>query len=630
MNAFIDNSILRARQQEHQKLPKILAYGIGSSLVFHGIAAVALNYLPQPIPAPVEVTLIDPSELPPELKSSPQPPKIKPTPKPKMIAKVTPTPTPSVKVTPTPIPTPSVKIIPTPTPSVKTKPDLTPQVVKIVTKPVIPFVPTQKVTKTAVANDFEKEQNQVRNSLSKNPSQQSQAVTEPSKKQVRSNPDQIPEASSQPSANSSPLNNTQLAFRDPARSPKAVSLSGTEPSSSAGASQSDDQLNNGDPGKGNSSRAATPGNLAAKNIDKTAGNDQPLAAGRTGRSPLARAELSSEAFGGDGSEFAFNPPGSLGSNPLSGSSIGDSGNGQPLASAGTGKLSSSSNGSSAGGAFGDDVDGFAIELSPSNGNISRSTPGSSTGNNGNGWPLARAGTGKFGAGSNSNGTGGIAGDDSSELGSGLSPSNGNISRSTLGGNAGSHGNGRPLASAGTNKFGGVSNGNVADGVSGDGGDEFGTAPIPSRGNSSRSAGGNLSGNGNSRSLISGGNNGLSKNSGANSGNEASGEDLAGTTVPNGKITARNNAQSYITELRCLENCQPNDPGVVSKTTAVRIKLKLDDAGRVADASMIKSGGDQSLDGFAESAFKRMRFELPAGFTKRVFIVTMRFVKSREE
>jgi hypothetical protein len=571
MTAFTNNSILRARQQEHQKLPKILAYGIGGSLAFHGIAAVALNYLPQPIPAPVEVTLIDPSELPPELKPSPQPPKIKPTPKPKTIAKVTPTPTPKPSVKTTPTPTPSITL--KPTPLVKAKPDLTPQVVKIVTRPVVPFIPAQKVTKTATASDFEKEQNQVRNSLLKNPSQQSQTVAKPSKKQVRSNPDQIPEASSQPGANSSSLNSTQLAFKDPDRSTETTGLSGTEPNLSAGAGQSDDQLNNGSPGNSNNGQAATPGNLAARNIDKTGSNDQPLTAGRTGRSPLARAELSSEAFGGDGSELAFNLPSGLGGNPRSSSSVGYSGNGQPLAPAGTGKFGSSSNGSSAEGTGGDGSDGFEVAL----------IPGSEGG-----------------------------------------------SRSTLGDNAGSHGNGRPLASAGTNKFGGVSNGNVADGVSGDGGDGFGTAPIPSRGNSSRSAGGNLSGNGNSRSLISGGNNRLSKNSGANSGNEASGEDLGETTVPNGKITARNNAQSYITELRCLENCQPTDPGVVSKTTAVRIKLKLDDTGWVADASMIKSGGDQSLDGFAESAFKRMRFELPTGFTKRVFIVTMRFVKSREE
>jgi hypothetical protein len=577
MTAFTDNSILLARQQEHQKLPKILAYGIGGSLAFHGIAALALNYLPQPVPTPVEVTLIDSSEIPPELKPSPQPPKIKPTPKLKTTAKVTPTPTPtpSVKITPTPTPTPSVKITPTPipTPSVKAKPDLTPQVVKVVTRPVVPLISTQKATKTATANDFEKEQNRARNSFLKNPNQQSQIAAKPSKKQVRSNPDRISGASSQPDANSSPLNNTQLAFKNPTRSTKAGGLFGTEPNSSAGAGQSDDQFNNGSPGNGNNSRAATPGSLATRDIDKTGSNGEPLTAGRTGRSPLARAELSSEAFGSDGSELAFNLPSGLGGNSRSSGSVGYSGNGQPLAPAGTGKFGSSSNGSSAEGTGDDGSDGFEVALIPGSG-------------------------------------GG--------------------SRSTLGDNAGSDGNGRPLASAGTNKFGGVFNGNVAGGVSGDGGDGFGTAPIPSRGNSSRSAGGNLSGNGNSRSLISGGNNRLLKNSGANSGNEASGEDLAGTTVPNGKITARNNTQSYITELRCLENCQPTDPGVVSKTTAVWIKLKLDDTGWVADASMIKSGGDQSLDGFAERVFKRMRFELPPGFTKRVFTVTMRFVKSREE
>jgi hypothetical protein len=587
MTAFIDNSILRARQQEHQKLPKILAYGIGGSLAFHGIAAVALNYLPQPILAPVEVTLIDSSELPPELKPSPQPPKIKPTPKPKTIAKVTPTPTPkpSVKITPTPTPTPSVKITPTPTPSVtpkpnplvKAKPDLTPQVVKIVIRPVMPFIPAQKVTKTATASDFEKEQNRVRNSLLKNPSQQSQTVAKPSKKQVRSNLDQIPGASSQPDVNSSLLNNTQLAFKDLTRSTKDGGLSGTEPNSSAGASQSDDQFNNGSPGNGNNSQAATPGNLAARNIDKTGGNGQPLTAGRTGRSPLAQAELSSEAFGGDGSELAFNPSGGLGSNPRSSSSIGDSGNGQPLDPASTGKFGSGSSDSSAGGIAGDNGDGFGVGLSPRNGNISRSTPGGNVGNNGKGQPLASAGTGKLGGGSSGNVTG--------------------------------------------------------DG--GDGGDGFGTALIPSRGNGSRSVPQTGAGSGTNGKLAydrtGGAGRGLgnSDKSGSADGFD-NGDEFFGGSSPGGLSRSRSSGiirsggKGFGSGLECIANCYPEHSEILDYDLTINAKITLDNSGKVVDVKLPSPSKNIALNKFTENAFGKMQFKLPASVTKRIFSVHFRF------
>jgi hypothetical protein len=78
-----NNHIALARSQEQQKLFKILVCGIGCSLILHGIAAIAFNLLPQQSSDnSVEVTLIDSSELPPELQPSP---------------------TPSVKTTPTPI-----------------------------------------------------------------------------------------------------------------------------------------------------------------------------------------------------------------------------------------------------------------------------------------------------------------------------------------------------------------------------------------------------------------------------------------------------------------------------------------------------------------------------------------------
>jgi hypothetical protein len=189
-----NNYIALARSQDQQKLPKILAYGIGSSLVLHGIAAMVFNCLPQQIPdSSVEVTLIDSSELPPEFKSSPIPtPSVRITPTPTPSVKITPTPTPSVKITPiptpsvritpaptpsvkiaptptpsikitptptpsvkiTPTPTPSVKITPTPTPSVKIKPEQTPVVIRIVSQPI---PPQQQPTPTPVQNNPNRE-----------------------------------------------------------------------------------------------------------------------------------------------------------------------------------------------------------------------------------------------------------------------------------------------------------------------------------------------------------------------------------------------------------------------------------------------------------------------------------------
>ncbi len=354
MTNFTDNAIFLARQQEQQKLPQILAYGIGGSLMFHGVAALAFNYLPKPVSTPVEVTLIDPSEIPPELKPSPQPPQITPA-KPKKIAKITP--------------------LPTPTASVKSKPEPKPQIVKIVTKLIIPALETTKTT----ANDFEKNQNQ-----------QSQTATKPNKKQVESSPDRTSENLTLADSNSSPLNNSQLALKDLNRSTEAGGLFGTEANLPAGENSNNDQFNNVSPGGGSNSQAATPGNLAAKNINNTVlgGNGQPLTSGRVSRLP--------GAFGGSDS---VNSAGGSGS------------------------------------------DGFEVAASPGSGDGSRSTPGGNTGGNrGNGQPLA-AGR-KFGGGSGGSGTGGGIGDEGDGLEAGLNPNRGKVSRSISGIGQGSGGNGR--------------------------------------------------------------------------------------------------------------------------------------------------------------------------------------------
>ncbi len=571
MTIFINNLI--ARQQEEQKLPKILACGVGGSLVFHGIAAVALNYLPKQISTPVEVTLINSSEIPPDLRPSPQPPKVKPIPN-KTIAKVTPTPTPSVKTTPTPTPTPSVKVIPTPTPTplVKVKPSLTPQVVKIVTEPVVPIIPTQKITKKPTANDFKREQDLAKNPFLRDPNQQYQAVIKPN------NLDQNSEVSPQPGANSSSLNNNRLSFRDSSRSTQVADSLGTEPNSSAG--EGNDQFNNGSPGNGGRSQAATLGNLATRNIDKTGGsNGQSLTAGQTGRSPLARAELSplaraelspgassgDSAFG-DGSELSYSPAGGSGSSPSSSGSLGDSGNGRPLAPAGTGKFGSGAGDNGTGGVI-NGGDGFEVALSPGSGGGSRSTPGGSTGNNGNG---------------------------------------------------------RSLASAGISKFSGGSNSSGADGVIGDG-NEFGGSPGQSSDSRLSTGSSSLSGNGNSRSLLPSGNGKLSRNSGDVVGNGISENDFGENVAPS-RRSSRNNGQSYIPELRCLENCLPVYTEEILANSTVKLKLILDESGRVANVSLIKSSEDQSLNNFAENSSKSMRFDLPKGFTKRVFKITMNFIK----
>jgi hypothetical protein len=59
MNTITAHSISLVRQQEAQKVRKILVYGVGGSLLAHGLAVIAFNYLPQPASVPVEVTLVE-------------------------------------------------------------------------------------------------------------------------------------------------------------------------------------------------------------------------------------------------------------------------------------------------------------------------------------------------------------------------------------------------------------------------------------------------------------------------------------------------------------------------------------------------------------------------------------------
>lgn len=67
-------SVAEIRTQERHQLPKILAGGIGFSLLIHLLAAIAFNHLPMPIPEEVvEVTMIDASELPLETRPEPRP-----------------------------------------------------------------------------------------------------------------------------------------------------------------------------------------------------------------------------------------------------------------------------------------------------------------------------------------------------------------------------------------------------------------------------------------------------------------------------------------------------------------------------------------------------------------------------
>jgi outer membrane biosynthesis protein TonB len=134
MTASIENLPYIARQQEQQRLIKILAGGISGSLLFHGIAAIAYNYLPKQATAPIEVTFVNADEIPPELLPTPSTP---PTPTPTLTAQVNPSITPLPAVTPSvsPTPSPSVTPIVKKTPPTKPSVDPTPQEVKTATNP---------------------------------------------------------------------------------------------------------------------------------------------------------------------------------------------------------------------------------------------------------------------------------------------------------------------------------------------------------------------------------------------------------------------------------------------------------------------------------------------------------------
>ncbi len=61
-------SLTAIRTQEKRQLPRILVIGLGSSIVIHGLGALVFNNLPLFTTDPVEVTIIDDSEIPPDLR----------------------------------------------------------------------------------------------------------------------------------------------------------------------------------------------------------------------------------------------------------------------------------------------------------------------------------------------------------------------------------------------------------------------------------------------------------------------------------------------------------------------------------------------------------------------------------
>jgi outer membrane biosynthesis protein TonB len=415
MKIPVDNPIFLARQQEQQKLPKILACGIGGSLVFHGIAAVAFNYLPQQASVPIEVTLIDPNEIPADLKPSPAPTitpphKVKPTPA--LVAKTTPTPTPSVKITPTP----------------------TPQIIKIVTKPVEPVIPVQEMPKKLTPNDFNQQQELASVPFQENNDRQSQtdSVTQPNKinnadstQRMLRDQDSEQRQSSPSKSNPGNLSNSdrfssedakQFSSGDATRSNKMANLFSTESNSSAGngLNQSDNQFNDaGNPGRRDSNQGSSNLSPSRNSTTGTGGNSQPLIAGRTGSQSFDRfggnSGSSGSPTGGEGDEFAT-PYGGGGSRSNSGGSSGVNGqgiNGQSLASGRTGGRLTGLTGD--GGRSVGDSDSSGIVLIPGgSGGGSRSNSGGTGGTGGNGSSLTAHRTGKPGGGFG-NGSG-ISGD----------------------------------------------------------------------------------------------------------------------------------------------------------------------------------------------------------------------------
>ncbi len=126
-------SVAEIRTQERHQLPKILAGGIGFSLLIHLLAAIAFNYLPMPIPEEVvEITMIDASELPVETQPEPRP-------------------TVSIDTNPK-VPSPAVPLTPSITPPLPAPP-----VIKSAIEPITPptstplINPTVRVSPTKIA-----------------------------------------------------------------------------------------------------------------------------------------------------------------------------------------------------------------------------------------------------------------------------------------------------------------------------------------------------------------------------------------------------------------------------------------------------------------------------------------------
>jgi hypothetical protein len=583
MNTSIDNPGFLARQQEQQTLPKILAYGIGGSLVFHGIAAIAFNYLPQHNSLPVEVTIIDPSEIPANLKPSPSPtitppPKIKSTPA--LVAKATPTPRPSVEIKPMPTPTPSVEIkpAPIPTPAVKVKPDETPPVVKIVTRPAVPVIPTRKEPEQVTPDDFNQQQNS-------NLKSKIDPVTQQNQRDQNFADRQIPPLEN----NSNDLSNgTQFSSRDAGRSNKIAKLFSAEsdPLTNNGllpgnGSNQNDTLNDlVSPGGENGNQGATPENLGSRNGDKIAtsrtGGGIPGLAGDGGSGGVS-SDNGAEDVAGDGS-----PGGGGSSRSNSGGTGGGGGNGSYL-KPGQGSKSGGgfSNGSGLDSDGFRDSSGFDIALAPGgSGGGSRSNSGGTGGNNGSSLKPSRGGKpgGSFGNGS---GFGGDGYGDGSGSDIALIPGgSGGGSRSNPSGIGAGGGNGSSLKPGRSGKPGG----------------SFGS------GN-----GGGLGGYGDGDSLAQ---NGTPGNNTSQSG---------------GVILS---SKGFGSGLQCIANCQPSYPQEIESGAIVFANITLDDRGQVIATKLSKPSKNRDLNSFAETEFGRMQFNLPANVTTRNFRVTMKFEKTR--
>jgi TonB family protein len=568
MTTIIDNSIASARNQELQKLPKILACGVGGSLLFHGIAAAVFNFLPKQSDNPVEVTFIDKNDLPKEFQ---------PTPTPTPVVKVTPTPTPIpvVKVTPIPTPTPVVKVTPTPTltPVVKVTPIPTPQEVKIVTRSDRPMLPiSEPKTPQKLAQDRRQSSSMERSYANNRLRQRRSAPT---------NAQQGQSARKKPIDESgvSGLNNDALERGQSSQFAKTFSTlfqiprrSGDDRTSDGGNAPDSPGGSSGSGLTGTFNGGSNSGSLARKG-NGGSGISSGIA---LSRNPY---ESGDEKTGGGNDSPGDFSPGSSGSG-LGGAYGGN--NSGSLASNGGGSSNWGSKRSTAG--IGDsNDDGFMATYIPGGSNGRGSSGGNALGNGGgNGSALSSGGSRSnkpgngFGSG---DGIGSSGGD--GDFASTYSPGGGN-GRGSSGGNGlgNGGGNGSALSSGGSrtskpgNGFG------TGDGMGNSGGDGF-----------------------------AGGEPGANNSSGGR-----------------GSLVAT--SKGFGTGLECLVNCQPDNPHEVERNLSVKVNITLDNSGKVISSSLSKPSSSRELNNFAEVEFSKMQFKIPPNFPRRKFIVTMSFTVRR--